>query len=477
MSGIDPAEAARRKRRHRNERIVASIIVLLGIAAAVVVMDWNRRVANDMRSDRRYIPREVHMTPEVSQLQELVRIDSSTAEGEARAAKWIAAYLERNGVQAELIESAPPLLNVYARIRGREAGEGLLLFNHIDVVPAGSGWKGPAFDAPLFGDRMYGRGTIDMKGLTICQLRAFVDIAKSGRAPAHDLVFLATADEESGSNWGMRWLIEHRPDVLENVRYGITEGGITEMTGEKLTYFGIEIGGKAYVQAIVAAPTQEKLQQARIALEPYIFSRMPDRLLPEVRTYFAQIAPTRIQFRELLTDGDATIRNGEFWRLPPTYRDLAQNSIVTGPVVPPASDAQHEWSMQVTMINLPDVVPDERIAWLAKIVEPSGTRVRDVPVKEGPGVFSSHETPLFRLLADEARRRYDVQAGVQVLYRSASDSRFLRPRGIQAYGVSPYPVTFFQSTSIHNADESITVGSFQEGVEYLRAVVSAWAAH
>lgn len=464
-------------RRHRNERIAAAIVVAVVAAIAIGAVLWERHIEDEMRRDRRYIPRAVKITPEVTMLQELVRIDSSSPAGVANAARWVAAYLQKNGIRAELIESAPSMINVYARIPGHNAGEGLLLFNHLDVVPPGAGWKTKPFDAAILGDRMYGRGTLDMKSITICQLVAFADIAKSGRMPEHDLVFLSTADEETGSRYGMQWLLAHRPDVFRNVKYGITEGGITEMTGDQLTYFGIEIGGKQYVQVRIAAPAREQLQEARIALEPFIFSRKPERLLPEVRTYFAQIAPTRVQFRALLEDIDATIRKGEFWRLPPTYRDLLQNSIVTGPLVKSNIKTSGEWTMLVTMVNLPDEHPDARLQWLEKTIAPSGTRVSEVLIKDGPNVFASHETPVFEWIAEEARKRYRVDAGVQILYRSASDSRFLRPRGIQAYGVSPLPVSFFQSTSIHNNDENLTVGAFQDGVEFLTEVVRAWAEH
>lgn len=471
MTTIDPAERERKRRRHRNERIVAAIVVLLVAAGTVAVFLWDRRQREELRSDQRYIPKRVTMTTEVTMLQELVRFDSSRPEGVASAARWIASYLERNGIRAEIIESAPSMLNVYARIEGEKPGQALLLFNHIDVVPAGEGWRAPPFEARLWGDLLYGRGTVDMKALTICQLVAFVDVARSGRKPSHDLVFLATAEEEQGSRLGMQWLLEHRPDLFTGVATGITEGGITEIMGERMTYFGIEIGGKQYVHAIVAAPTREALKQSRIALEPFIFSSRPGRLLPEVRTHFAQLAPTRIQFRELLADMDATIRNGQFWRLPPTYRDLVQNSLVTGP----PERAGDEWQMLVTLLNLPDEDPDRRIAWLDETVAPAGGRVKEIRSKEGPAPMASYETPLFALLAAEARKRYQVQAGVQILYRSTSDARFLRVRGIDAYGVSPYPVNFFQSLAIHNPNESITVGAFQEGVEYLRAVVRAWA--
>jgi acetylornithine deacetylase/succinyl-diaminopimelate desuccinylase-like protein len=471
MSSVDPAERERKRRRHRKERIAAAIFVILAAAVALAIVRWNRLEEKSLQSDQRYIPRPVRITPEVTALQELVRIDSSTPEGVSRAARWIAAYLERNGIRAEIIESAPSMLNVYARIPGRSPGQGLLLFNHIDVVPPGEGWTTDPFGAVIGGDRMYGRGTLDMKALTLCQLAAFVEVARSKRRPAHDLVFLATAEEERGSRQGMQWLLANRPDLFEGVAYGITEGGITELIGERLTYFGIEVGGKQIIQAQISAPTRDSLRAARIALEPSLFPRQPTRVLPAVRRYFKDVAPTRLQFRDALADIDATIRDGGFWRLPPTYRDLLQNTVTTGP----PHVVNGRWEMALTLVNLPDEDPDARVAWLRETIAPSGAYVRDVPVKEGPTAISSSDTRLFALLTEEARSRYKVPAGTQVLYRSTSDSRFLRSRGIVCYGVSPYLVNYFQSVSIHGPNESITLGAFQEGVEYLRNVVVSWS--
>jgi acetylornithine deacetylase/succinyl-diaminopimelate desuccinylase-like protein len=438
----------------------------------MLVVRWNRAEEQALRADQRYIPKPVTITPEVTALQELVRIDSSTAAGVAKGARWIAAYLEKHGVRAEIIESAPNRLNVYARIAGRRRGDALLLFNHIDVVPPGEGWNADPFAAKIGGDRLWGRGTLDMKALTICQLAAFIDVARSGRPPEHDLVFLATAEEEQGSREGMQWLLAKRPDLFEGVSYGLTEGGITELVGEELTYFGVEVGGKQMVQAIVSAPSRESLREARIALEPAMFPREPQRVVPAVRMYFSQVAATRRQYGEALADIDRTIREGNFWKLPPTYRDLVQNTLATGG----PQERNGRMEMLVTMINLPDEDPAARLAWLKQAIAPSGAYVREVPLLEGPVPTSTEKTRLFELLTAEARKRYGVPAGVQVLFRSANDSRFLRRRGIVCYGISPYLVNFAQSVSIHGPDESITVGAFNEGVEYTRAVVRAWAA-
>jgi len=466
----DPAEAARRKRRHRNERIAASLLVLVCAAVTAGVAWFKWREDEAVRRDIRYIPKQTVLTPDVELLREYVRIDTSNPAGIAKGARWLHGQLATRGVAAELIESTPGHLNVYARIKGTQPGNGLMLFNHIDVVAPGAGWTKKPFEGEVDLNQLYGRGVLDMKGIALAQLIAFADVAKSGRAPRHDLVFLATAEEERGSRNGMLWLLEHRPDLFAGIAYGITEGGLTEVMTEKMTYFGIEVGGKQPV-AVTLQGDREALRQARFRLERWIMRRDVDRVLPEVRQYFRDVAPTRVKFRPYLEDIDGAIARGEFWQLPASYQDFVQESLW---VSEPWRHGE-TWRMLVRMRNLPDSNPDQRIEWLRGTVTPYGAAIASIDEKWGPVPLSTSDTPLFRILAAEAQRRYRVDAGVQVLFRSFTDSRFLRARGIVSYGVSPFPVDYFQSLSIHGRDERIRVDWFGQGVEYLRTVTRAWA--
>lgn len=465
-------ELARRKRRHRNERIVAAAVVLVILSGTVAIWFWSEHTARELRRDQTYIPKKPVITRASELLQEYVRIDTSTPAGQVQGAQWLAAVLRREGIEPELIASAPDRLNVYARIRGRKRGDGLLLFNHIDVVPADpSRWRNPPFAGTVVADSLHGRGTIDMKGLAITQLLAFVAVARSGTPPAHDLVFLATADEEIGSALGMRWLLTHRPDVFADIRYGLTEGGTTELIGERMTYFGIETGGKQAVRLTVWAPERERMQRFRIALEPHFYARTPHRVLPVVREYFRSAAPTRFAAAPYLRDIDWAIREGHFWRLAIPYRDLTQNTIW-------ASDAvarNDRWEMDLHLRNLPDENPDARIAWLEALMKPHGVRVAAIHVKEGPATVSPTDTPLFAILAKEASRRYGTPAGPLLGYRSSSDSRFLRPAGIVCYGVAPIPVDLTGSLSIHGDNERVRLDHLANGAEFMARVVAEWS--
>ena len=64
------ADLARKKRRHRNERIAATILVVVLGAAVAVFLRWNAREDEQFQRERTYIPGQTEITPEIALLQE-----------------------------------------------------------------------------------------------------------------------------------------------------------------------------------------------------------------------------------------------------------------------------------------------------------------------------------------------------------------------------------------------------------------------
>jgi acetylornithine deacetylase/succinyl-diaminopimelate desuccinylase-like protein len=446
----------------------------IGVIAIAATWGWNLWVARSMRSQV-YIPGHTAPTPEVLELQKYVQIDTSNPPGnETAGARYLAGLLAKHGIESELIESAPGRGNLYARIRGKKAGGALLLLHHIDVVPAkASEWMRPPFGGVIFLDQLIGRGALDMKGIGIAELAGFVAVKDAHRVPEHDIVFLATADEETGGAMGVGWLIEHRPDVFAGVQYVLNEGGINEMSESRVRYFGVEIGTKMPVTLLLRAPKREQLQQARIALEPFITPPEPLRVLPEVRVFFKALAPRRVEQEELLRDIDATIRNGKFWLLQQGYRELLQNNLWPEAVVA----EKDGWSMRVRLLDLPDESPDARIAWLTHLVAPYGVTIGEIVQKTGPTPLSPLDTPFFNLIARTLHEQYgnDVPVGPEILTTGYNDSRYLRRRGMVCYGLWTFPVDFFQTQAIHSINERVRLDWYVQGITAMRKLVTAYA--
>ena len=150
---------------------------------------------------------------------------------------------------------------------------------------------------------------------------------------------------------------------------------------------------------------------------------------------------------------------------------MTQNTMWIGGVEAEGSGA----AMNINLYNLPDEQPQARIQWMRRQVEPLGIRV-EVLETNGPAPLSSRHTPLFELISREVKREYPgVPVGTEILAASANDSRYLRARGIDAYGVWPFPVDFYQTQGIHSVNERVRADWFQQGVGLTRRLVSSYA--
>lgn len=164
-------------------------------------------------------------------LQTLIRnacVNDGTATSgqEIRNATTLRDMLEGSGLEIECYESAPGRTSLVARLDGRDhSAPSLCLMAHTDVVPADpSGWKVDPFSGDLIDGEIWGRGAVDMLNLAASMAVTVDRFARRGRRPRGDLVFLAVADEESGSRFGARWLSENHWDAIR-ADFVLTEGG------------------------------------------------------------------------------------------------------------------------------------------------------------------------------------------------------------------------------------------------------------
>jgi len=117
---------------------------------------------------------------------------------EADCARHAGRLLEDWGYRVAYQEFAPGRTSVIARAGGSEAKPPLCLTGHLDVVPLGSRtWKHDAFAGESDGDRLYGRGSSDMKAGVAAMLVAAQAFAGRLEGTA-GVVLVLTASEENG---------------------------------------------------------------------------------------------------------------------------------------------------------------------------------------------------------------------------------------------------------------------------------------
>jgi succinyl-diaminopimelate desuccinylase len=148
-------------------------------------------------------------------VEDLVRIPSvyrpEEAEGnEARVARFLTDYLEREGFEVNVEAVAPGRPNVWAAWEGERPGKTLLFEAHTDVVTEGRAedWEHPPFGAERIGERIYGRGACDTKGNLAAAILAVKAIRDSGVPFPGKLTLCHPVDEE-GMMAGIKAFIEH----------------------------------------------------------------------------------------------------------------------------------------------------------------------------------------------------------------------------------------------------------------------------
>ncbi|MFC5386761.1 acetylornithine deacetylase [Aquamicrobium segne] len=139
-------------------------------------------------------------------LEKLVAFPTVSRNSNLDLIGYVAGLLEEAGIAIKLLHSEDgQKANLFATI-GPQNVPGVMLSGHTDVVPVdGQDWSVPAFALSRHDDRLYGRGTTDMKGFVACALASALKAARMElKTPLH---LALSYDEEIGCI-GVRSLVE-----------------------------------------------------------------------------------------------------------------------------------------------------------------------------------------------------------------------------------------------------------------------------
>jgi acetylornithine deacetylase/succinyl-diaminopimelate desuccinylase-like protein len=208
----------------------------------------------------------------VLHLQNLLRCDTQSPPGNERiAAEYIAGVLRDEGIEPELLESAPGRVSLVARLAAeRPTGRPIVLMGHTDVVTVERDkWERDPFGGEIIEGFVWGRGAVDMKGQVAAELTAFLQLKRSGIALNRDVIFIAFADEEAGGTYGADWVWKHHQDLID-AEFAINEGGGSpvEIAGHRFYTCQVgENGGTRLKMTVRGEPGHASVPQPNTAME------------------------------------------------------------------------------------------------------------------------------------------------------------------------------------------------------------------
>ena len=249
--------------------------------------------------------------PEVTSiLSDLIRINTTNPPGnETKAAQYITENLGKEDIKCELYESAPGRGSVVTRLKGTGEKPKLLLLSHLDVVPANPvEWSVDPFAGIVKDGFVWGRGALDMKGMTAIELMTLKLLKRNGVALKGDVILAATADEEKGGLAGADYLLRNFPRAVF-AEYVLNEGGglaiptqnrcvYTVQTAEKgILWFKVKAKG---VPGHGSLPDEAdnaimRMNQVIGRLGNY---RSPIVLVPTVKRFLSEIANEDVDLRQ-----------------------------------------------------------------------------------------------------------------------------------------------------------------------------------
>jgi acetylornithine deacetylase len=142
----------------------------------------------------------------MTMIERLVAFPTVSRDSNLGLIEWVRDYLTGMGVSSRLTyDSTGKKANLFATV-GEGSRAGLVLSGHTDVVPVdGQAWDTDPFTATVAGDKLFGRGTADMKGFIANALLLVPKyLAAKTDAPLH---IALSYDEEVGCI-GVRSLIK-----------------------------------------------------------------------------------------------------------------------------------------------------------------------------------------------------------------------------------------------------------------------------
>ena len=421
----------------------------------------------------------------VGWLQGYLRVNTINPPGnEIAGAQFLAGLLKKEGIPYEIAESAPGRANIWVRLKGGDK-PALMLLHHMDVVPADRRfWSTDPLSGELRDGQIYGRGALDTKSTGILHLATIVALHRARATLNRDVIFLATADEEAGGEFGVGWLVKNRADLFKNVGYVINEGGGGELN-EGRVQFGVEVTQKVPYWFRVTAKGEpshgsrpretSSVMNLIAALERLRTYSFEPRISPAVDAYFKAISATApVKWQTRFANIDSAIRTKgvalELQRDLPAMHALIRNTCSMTRLS--ASDKintvpTEAWA-ELDCRLLPDQNPAAFTSELQAVLGP-GVEISKL-MGFAPAV-SSADTELFRIIQDVSRQHFPGAPVVPAVQTGFTDSHFLRDLGITAYGYAPIVVPLEDAAGLHGNNERISAENVRRGVTMMQDIV------
>jgi acetylornithine deacetylase/succinyl-diaminopimelate desuccinylase-like protein len=420
-------------------------------------------------------------------LKELIKIDTQDPPGnESKVALYLQGVLKSEGMDSELLEPVPGRASIVARLKGDGSKRPLLLMGHEDVVPVDRDrWTVDPFAGLERDGMIWGRGASDDKAADAANLEVFLQLKRMKIPLKRDVIFLSEASEEASSPAGMSVIVEKYWDKIA-CEFALNEGGGSLVADGKIKYMSVSTaeklprGLKLEANGTSGHGSVPRMDNAVTHLGAAVAKagtwETPSRLNDTTREFFNRLAtispPEEADWYRNVLDPDV---QAELRLKKPQYYSMLRTSVVPTMlkagikenVIPPTAEA----TLDVRALPDEDLVKFREM--LADVIGDPQVKVvaEDAKYSMPAAPVTSLDTEMFRALEAAQKEVAPDAVTLPSMTTGATDSAFLRTKGVAAYGIG-VPKTDEESRTVHGNDERVEIQQLGVFVRYLfRAVV------
>ncbi len=397
-------------------------------------------------------------------LQQYVRINTSNPPGDVtKAADFLVQILEREGIAVKRYESGPGRSIVLARLKGRGPAKPLMLLHHMDVVPTDPArWQHDPFGAEIADGKIWGRGTMDMKGPGVVQLMAFLALKRHSVPLDRDVILMAVPDEEVGGDLGAKWMIKNHYAEMDP-EYILDEGGFgsRDLFAAGKLVFGISVAEKKILWL--------KLRAEGVAghgSQPH--DRNPnDRMIKALARLLGEPLPTSpFSVLDTMKSRVGTLAANKFNNAI-QHSTISITSLRSGVGEPPKVNVIP--SVAEASLDCRVLPGTSRDQWLAEIRRRLGDPEIKIEVTyEGDDpVVTTEDSPFYRAMAAAVKRQHPEAILTPMIVPYGTDSNSFRPRGVKSYGFTPIIAPAAVIASMHGDAEFVPADAMGPAIRIL----------
>ncbi len=242
----------------------------------------------------------------VTLLSRYIQIDTTNPPGnEIKAAQFLKAIFDREGIEARIIESAPGRGNLFARLRGDGSRKAIaacsITWTWCRRTPSYGRSRRSAARSKTASFGAAVRSTT--KAAASWQLMTLLALKRQNTQLKGDVIFLGTADEEAGGVFGAGFLLDKHPELFKDVSVVFNEGGGIRVGDDgRARLYSVGVAEKVPLWLKLTAPgtpghaaspgDNQAVLKLVAALNRLASYQSPIKVIPEVQKFYADSAAT-----------------------------------------------------------------------------------------------------------------------------------------------------------------------------------------